>query len=94
MTVLIDVKLEDPLIKDKKVVPDGDQFQRVVLLGGVICGQKISMGSLRTHQRCHKLTCYIGLWQTDAFSAASDCTGRPTSDVIVEALEGDRGNIG
>ncbi|KAI8453608.1 hypothetical protein BY996DRAFT_6592561 [Phakopsora pachyrhizi] len=35
MTVLIDVKLEDPLIKDKKVS----------LLGGVICGQKISMGS-------------------------------------------------
>ncbi|CAH7666085.1 hypothetical protein PPACK8108_LOCUS406 [Phakopsora pachyrhizi] len=35
MTVLIDVKLEDPLIKDK----------RVSLLGGVICGQKISMGS-------------------------------------------------
>ncbi|CAH7666120.1 hypothetical protein PPACK8108_LOCUS441 [Phakopsora pachyrhizi] len=44
MTVLIDVKLEDPLIKDKKVVPDEDQFQRGVLLGGVICGQKISMG--------------------------------------------------
>ncbi|KAI8446906.1 hypothetical protein BY996DRAFT_6479643 [Phakopsora pachyrhizi] len=36
MTVLIDVKLEDPLIKDK----------RVSLLGGVICGQKISMGSV------------------------------------------------
>ncbi|KAI8447732.1 hypothetical protein BY996DRAFT_6604814 [Phakopsora pachyrhizi] len=35
MTVLIDGKLEDPLIKDKKVS----------LLGGVICGQKISMGS-------------------------------------------------
>ncbi|KAI8447036.1 hypothetical protein BY996DRAFT_6568211 [Phakopsora pachyrhizi] len=34
MTVLIDGKLEDPLIKDKKVS----------LLGGVICGQKISMG--------------------------------------------------
>ncbi|KAI8449635.1 hypothetical protein BY996DRAFT_6487370 [Phakopsora pachyrhizi] len=33
MTVLIDGKLEDPLIKDKKVS----------LLGGVICGQKISM---------------------------------------------------
>ncbi|KAI8457642.1 hypothetical protein BY996DRAFT_6531208 [Phakopsora pachyrhizi] len=36
MTVLIDGKLEDPLIKDKKVS----------LLGGVICGQKISMGSV------------------------------------------------
>ncbi|CAH7682205.1 hypothetical protein PPACK8108_LOCUS14971 [Phakopsora pachyrhizi] len=30
MTVLIDGKLEDPLIKDKKVVADEDQFQRVV----------------------------------------------------------------
>ncbi|KAI8455672.1 hypothetical protein BY996DRAFT_6436704 [Phakopsora pachyrhizi] len=36
MTILIDVKLEDPLIKDKKVS----------LLGGVICGHKISMGSV------------------------------------------------
>ncbi|CAH7669961.1 hypothetical protein PPACK8108_LOCUS4625 [Phakopsora pachyrhizi] len=36
MTVLIDDKLEDPLIKDKKVS----------LLGRVICGQKISMGSV------------------------------------------------
>ncbi|CAH7687768.1 hypothetical protein PPACK8108_LOCUS22604 [Phakopsora pachyrhizi] len=34
MTVLIDGKLEDPLNKDKKVS----------LLGGVICGQRISMG--------------------------------------------------
>ncbi|CAH7686200.1 hypothetical protein PPACK8108_LOCUS20816 [Phakopsora pachyrhizi] len=34
MTVLIDGKLEDPLIKDKKVS----------LLGWVICGQRISMG--------------------------------------------------
>ncbi|CAH7677164.1 hypothetical protein BY996DRAFT_6598392 [Phakopsora pachyrhizi] len=36
MTVLIDGKLEDPLIKDKKVS----------LLGRVICGQKISMGRI------------------------------------------------
>ncbi|CAH7690220.1 hypothetical protein PPACK8108_LOCUS25503 [Phakopsora pachyrhizi] len=35
MTILIDGKLEDPLIKDKNVS----------LLGRVICGQKISMGS-------------------------------------------------
>ncbi|CAH7682092.1 hypothetical protein PPACK8108_LOCUS14800 [Phakopsora pachyrhizi] len=40
MTVLIDGKLEDPLIKDKKVS----------LLGGVICGQKISMGSVKSEQ--------------------------------------------
>ncbi|KAI8449636.1 hypothetical protein BY996DRAFT_6487372 [Phakopsora pachyrhizi] len=41
MTVLIYGKLEDPLIKDKKVS----------LLGGVICGQKISMD----RDRCGKL---------------------------------------
>ncbi|KAI8446169.1 hypothetical protein BY996DRAFT_8399715 [Phakopsora pachyrhizi] len=41
MTVLIDGKLEDPLIKDKKVS----------LLGGVICGQKISM---EKKDRCEK----------------------------------------
>ncbi|CAH7683787.1 hypothetical protein PPACK8108_LOCUS17514 [Phakopsora pachyrhizi] len=52
MTVLIDGKLEDPLKKDKKVVPDEDQFQRVVLLGGVICGQKISMGSVSEGSSC------------------------------------------
>ncbi|CAH7687152.1 hypothetical protein PPACK8108_LOCUS21894 [Phakopsora pachyrhizi] len=42
MTVLIDVKLEDPLIKDKKVS----------LLGGMICGQKISMGSVNKGSSC------------------------------------------
>ncbi|KAI8452339.1 hypothetical protein BY996DRAFT_6455043 [Phakopsora pachyrhizi] len=42
MTVLIDGKLEDPLIKDKKVS----------LLGGVICGQKISMGSVSEGSSC------------------------------------------
>ncbi|CAH7666855.1 hypothetical protein PPACK8108_LOCUS1212 [Phakopsora pachyrhizi] len=42
MTVLIDGKLEDPLIKDKKVS----------LLGRVICGQKISMGSVSEGSSC------------------------------------------
>ncbi|CAH7690818.1 hypothetical protein PPACK8108_LOCUS26278 [Phakopsora pachyrhizi] len=42
MTVLIDGKLEDPLIKDKKVS----------LLGWVICGQKISMGSVSEGSSC------------------------------------------
>ncbi|CAH7673315.1 hypothetical protein BY996DRAFT_6451989 [Phakopsora pachyrhizi] len=42
MTVLIDVKLEDPLIKDKKVS----------LLGGMTCGQKISMGSVSEGSSC------------------------------------------
>ncbi|KAI8445166.1 hypothetical protein BY996DRAFT_6594253 [Phakopsora pachyrhizi] len=42
MTVLIDGKLEDPLIKGKKVS----------LLGGVICGQKISMGSVSEGSSC------------------------------------------
>ncbi|CAH7686057.1 hypothetical protein PPACK8108_LOCUS20659 [Phakopsora pachyrhizi] len=42
MTVLIDGKLEDPLIKDKKVS----------LLGGVICGQKISMESVSEGSSC------------------------------------------
>ncbi|KAI8445202.1 hypothetical protein BY996DRAFT_6551352 [Phakopsora pachyrhizi] len=42
MTVLIDGKLEDPLIKDKKVS----------LLGRVICGQKISMGSESDGSSC------------------------------------------
>ncbi|KAI8449572.1 hypothetical protein BY996DRAFT_6511379 [Phakopsora pachyrhizi] len=42
MTVLIDGKLEDPLMKDKKVS----------LLGGVICGQKISMGSVSEGSSC------------------------------------------
>ncbi|CAH7671038.1 hypothetical protein PPACK8108_LOCUS5789, partial [Phakopsora pachyrhizi] len=42
MTILIDGKLEDPLIKDKKVS----------LLGGVICGQKISMGSVSERSSC------------------------------------------
>ncbi|CAH7668805.1 hypothetical protein PPACK8108_LOCUS3361 [Phakopsora pachyrhizi] len=46
MTVLIDGKLENPLIKDKKVS----------LLGGVICGQKISMGSVSEGSSC---------WQTN-----------------------------
>ncbi|CAH7671525.1 hypothetical protein PPACK8108_LOCUS6305 [Phakopsora pachyrhizi] len=42
MTVLIDGKLEDPLNKDKKVS----------LLGGVICGQRISMGSVSEGSSC------------------------------------------
>ncbi|CAH7683995.1 hypothetical protein PPACK8108_LOCUS17889 [Phakopsora pachyrhizi] len=42
MTVLIDGKLEDPLIKDKKIS----------LLGRVICGQKISMGSVSEGSSC------------------------------------------
>ncbi|CAH7686824.1 hypothetical protein PPACK8108_LOCUS21524 [Phakopsora pachyrhizi] len=42
MTVLIDGKLENPLIKDKKVS----------LLGGVICGQKVSMGSVSEGSSC------------------------------------------
>ncbi|KAI8442660.1 hypothetical protein BY996DRAFT_6541617 [Phakopsora pachyrhizi] len=62
MTVLIDGKLEDPLNKDKKVS----------LLGGVICGQRISMGSVSEGSSCgvkymvpkkpleqkHNLRCY------------------------------------
>ncbi|KAI8456733.1 hypothetical protein BY996DRAFT_6515349 [Phakopsora pachyrhizi] len=42
MTVLIDGKLEDSLMKDKKVS----------LLGRVICGQKISMGSVSEGSSC------------------------------------------
>ncbi|KAI8443363.1 hypothetical protein BY996DRAFT_6500931 [Phakopsora pachyrhizi] len=42
MTVLIDGKLEDPLNKDKKVS----------LLGGVICVQRISMGSVSEGSSC------------------------------------------
>ncbi|CAH7673504.1 hypothetical protein PPACK8108_LOCUS8366 [Phakopsora pachyrhizi] len=44
MTVLIDDKLEDPLIKDKKVS----------LLGGAIFGQKISMGSVSEGSSCER----------------------------------------
>ncbi|CAH7684981.1 hypothetical protein BY996DRAFT_6557079 [Phakopsora pachyrhizi] len=50
MTVLIDVKLEDPLIKDK----------RVSLLGGVICGQKISMGGRGQNEEAKNSDCITG----------------------------------